>query len=218
MGHPSTRRQKSAIPCHLLYHLLYVIRYHDTIVLLCNKNSHFRSKKTRTRTSNESTNITSFNDSGGEDCGDICNIFDFDEDDDVAGPMQSEWDEDTSTTMKKRKFKAFLTDGDLSVHFSDKLKAIACCPRKDCSCLSMLRDPDMCSALVSYLVLFERKSKYEQDSIILQWVIYRFKIPSFNGRSMDGYHVPFDGSCLDEKEWLTNKIRNHYLCVWGLQQ
>ena len=69
----------------------------------------------------------------------------------------------------------------------------------------MLRDPDMCSALVSYLVLFERKSKYEQDSIILQWVIYRFKIPSFNGRSMDGYHVPFDGSCLDGKEWLTDK-------------
>ena len=114
--------------------------------------------------------MSSFNDSGGEDGGDICNIFDFDEDDDVVGRMQSEWDEDTSTTTKKRKFKAFLTDGDLSAHFSDKLKAIACCPRKDCSCLSMLRDPDMCSALVSYLVLFERKSNYEQDSIILQWV------------------------------------------------
>ena len=55
------------------------------------------------RTSNESTNMSSFNDSGGEDCGDICNIFDFDEDDDVAHPMQSEWDEDTSTTKKKRK-------------------------------------------------------------------------------------------------------------------
>jgi len=110
-----------------------------------------------------------------------------------------------------------LTDGDLSIHFSDKLKAIACCPRKDCTYLLMLRDPDMCSALVCYLVLFEQKSKYEQDSIILQWVIYRFKIPSFNGRSMDGYHVPFDGSCLDEKEWLTDKIRTHYLCVWGLQ-
>ena len=60
----------------------------------------------------------------------------------------------------------------------------------------MLRDPDMCSALVSYLVLFERKSNYEQDSIILQWVIYRFNIPGFNGRRMDGYHVPFDGSLL----------------------
>ena len=154
------------------------------------------NKKTRTQTSDESTNMSSFNDSGGEDGGDICNIFDFDEDDDVAGPMQSEWDEDTSTTTKKRKFKAFLTDGNLSVHYSDKLKAIACCLRKDCTYLSMLRDPDMCSALVCYLVLFEQKSKYEQDSIILQWVIYRFKIPSFNGRSMDGYHVPFDGSLL----------------------
>jgi hypothetical protein len=96
-----------------------------------------------------------FNDSGGENGGDICNIFNFDEDDDVVCRMQSEWDKDTSTTAKKRKCKAFLTDGDLSVHFSDKLKAIACCPRKDCSCLSMLLDPDMCSALVRYLDLFE---------------------------------------------------------------
>ena len=140
--------------------------------------------------------MSSFNDISGEDGGDICNIFDFDEDDDLVGRMQSEWDEDASTTAKKRKFKAFLTDGNLSVHYSDKLKAIACCPRKDCSCLSMLRDPDMCSALVSYLVLFELKSKYEQDLIILQWVIYWFNIPGLNGQWMDGYHVPFDGSLL----------------------
>jgi hypothetical protein len=67
----------------------------------------------------------SFNNIGGEDGGDICNIFDFDEDDDVVGRIQSEWDEDTSTTTKKRKFKAFLTDGNLFAYFSDKLKAIA---------------------------------------------------------------------------------------------
>ena len=49
--------------------------------------------------------MSSFIDSGGEDGSDICNIFDFNEDDDVVGRMQSEWDEDTSTTTKKRKFK-----------------------------------------------------------------------------------------------------------------
>jgi hypothetical protein len=45
MGHPSTRRRNSTIPCHLLYHLLYLTRYHDTIVLLCqqeNQNANFR--------------------------------------------------------------------------------------------------------------------------------------------------------------------------------
>jgi hypothetical protein len=56
------------------------------------------------------------------------------------------------------------------------------------------------------LVLFEQKSKYEQDSIIMQWVIYRLKITGPNGRWMDGYHVPFDGSCFDGKEWLTDQI------------
>ncbi len=57
--------------------------------------------------------MSSFSDSGGEDGGDICNIFDFDKDNDVAGMMQSEWDEGTSTTTKKRKFKALLIDGEL---------------------------------------------------------------------------------------------------------
>jgi len=33
--------------------------------------------------------MSSFNDSGGEDGGDICNIFDFDEDDDVVGRMEA---------------------------------------------------------------------------------------------------------------------------------
>ncbi len=46
--------------------------------------------------------MSSFNNSGGEDGGDICNIFVFDEDDDVVSRMQSEWDEDTSTTAKKK--------------------------------------------------------------------------------------------------------------------
>ena len=161
--------------------------------------------------------MSSFNDSGGEDNENICNIFDFDEDDDVVGQMQSEWDEDTSTTIKKRKFKAFLTDGNLSIHYSDKLEAIACCPRKDCSCLLILCDSDMCSALVSYLVLFERKSKYDQDLIILHWIIYPFKIPSPSGWVIDDYHVPLDGSCFDGKEWLTGKICTQSFCIWGLQ-
>ena len=125
--------------------------------------------------------------------------------------------------MKKSKLKAFLTNAndELSIHYSDKLKAIVCCPRKDCSCLSYLRDPDMCFALLSYLVYFEQKSKYEQDSILLQWVIYWFKIPGVccqvRCREMDGYHVPFDGSCLDDKEGLIEKICTHYFCVRDFQ-
>ena len=36
-------------------------------------------------------------------------------------------------------------------------------------------------------------------------------------QAMAGDHVPFDGSCFDGKEWLTDKICTHYLCVRGLQ-
>jgi hypothetical protein len=122
MGHPSTRGRNSTIQCHLLY-VIYDIM---TQSYFCaqqkfssqdpeNQNTNFRRARI----------MFSFNNIGGEDGGDICNIFDFDEDDDVVGRIQSEWDEDTSTTTKKRKFKAFLTDGNLFAYFSDKLKAIA---------------------------------------------------------------------------------------------
>ncbi len=44
------------------------------------------------------------------------------------------------------------------------------------------------------------------------------KITGPKGWPIDDYHVPFDGSCYDDgKEWLTDKIRTHYLCVRGLQ-
>ena len=117
---------------------------------------------------NDSFVSESFIDSDRNGGGDICDIFDFDKDDGIVGWIQSEWDKETSTTMKKRKLEAFLTDNELSIHYSGKLKAIVCCPRNDCSCLLILCDPDMCSALLSYLVYFEQKSKYEQDSILLQ--------------------------------------------------
>ncbi len=62
----------------LRYRVIYSTIYSTlTQSYFCvNKNSHFRSKKTRTRNSDESTNMSSFNDSGGEDGSDICNIFD----------------------------------------------------------------------------------------------------------------------------------------------
>jgi hypothetical protein len=38
---------------------------------------------------------------------------------------------------------------------------------------------------------------------------YWFKIPGPSGWVIDGYHVPFDDSCFDGKEWLTDKICTH---------
>ena len=96
MGHPYTCRRNSMIPCHLLY----VIRYHDTIVLLCSTKILISDPRKLERELLTSMNMY-FNDSGGENGGDICNIFDFDEDDDVVGRMQSEWDEDHQLQRRK---------------------------------------------------------------------------------------------------------------------
>ncbi len=159
---------------------------------MLNKNSHHRDPKPEPKLlfwskpgkpklhqSSFSSVMSSFNDSfvseslvdsdhiGGEDCGDIFNIFDFDKDDDVVGRMQSEWDEDTSTTTK--------TTANLRsswppaiYQYITQTSSSNCL---SCNCLSILRDPDMCH--------FEQKLKYEQDSILLQWVFLGSRSPVF---------------------------------------
>ena len=91
-------------------------------------------------------------------------------------------------------------------------------------CLRILDDQVICSAVASYLVSFERKSKREQDNIILQWIIYgrhpggRHSLcTSHHKRRAFGYHVPFDGLCLDDDEESLEKICSHHFCELGLQ-
>ncbi len=153
--------------------------------------------------------MSSFNDSGCKDSGDICNIFDFDQDDDVVGQMQSEWDKDTSLQRRYRNLR----------------------PSWPTAIYPYITQTSSRTLLVSQerlqLPFYAAWSRHVfcpcklfgsiWDSIILQWVIYWFKIPGFNGRLIERYHVPFDGFCFDGKEWLTNKIRTHSLCLRGLQ-
>ena len=40
------------------------------------------------------------------------------------------------------------------------------------NCLRILEDEVVLTAVASYLVWFERRSKIDQDNIILQWMIY----------------------------------------------
>ena len=75
------------------------------------------------------------------------------------------------------------------------------------NCLRILEDAVVKTAVASYLVWFERRSKIDQDNIILQWMIYghtpggrHSATTSQHRRREFGYHVPFDGSILEDDE------------------
>jgi hypothetical protein len=116
---------------------------------------------------------------------------------------------------KKRKISVRMSHEDLVSYFDAKLEGMIFCGNTGCQCLSILHRPQVSVAVANYLAWFEQRSKYEQDSIILQWVIYRKTIP---GAKYFFYHVPFDGACFDVDERdSVEALRTHLLCTAGLQ-
>jgi hypothetical protein len=75
--------------------ILYVTRYQTQSIIYAQQIFSSSRSKTRAQTSDEhelhlspfSSVISSFNNSGGKDGRDICNIFNFDEDNDVVGRL-----------------------------------------------------------------------------------------------------------------------------------
>ena len=124
---------------------------------------------------------------------------------------------------KKRKGKMMMSDLDLLHYYETKLGSGSSCSCKT-DCLRILDDQVICSAVANYLVSFERKSKREQDNIILQWIIYgrhpggRHSLcTSHHNQRRFGYHVPFDGLCLGDDGESLEKIRSHHFSELGLQ-
>ena len=102
-----------------------------------------------------------------------------------------------------------------SKYFEKKLDGILCCTHQSCGCLLVLYNPCSKLAIANYLAWFEHMSKYQQDSILLQWMIYRKVLPGSN--NCYWYHVPFDGLCFDDDEDSIQTIRSHLLCTAGIQ-
>ncbi len=101
MEHPSTCRRNSKIPCHLLY----VIRYHDTIILLCSTKILIARSRKPERKLPTSTNHVQLHWQRWRGWRWHLQHLRLWRRRRCSRSMQSEWDEDTSTTTKKRKFK-----------------------------------------------------------------------------------------------------------------
>ena len=70
------------------------------------------------------------------------------------------------------------------------------CGNKNCICLDIFLSLNVREAVAKYLVWFERKNKYEQDSTIMEWYRYVSKAQQM-GKS-NWYQVLFYGSVIKD--------------------
>ena len=131
------------------------------------------------------------------------------DDDDEEGSALNCWG------RLKRKIKLDMSDGDLSNHFDDRLRGETQCPNKNCGCLAVLYDPIARALVIKYLVWFERRSKYNQDSIIFEWLKYSTFIKGERSKS-NSYWLPFIGDGIEDMDFIL-QLRNHSLCTRGMQ-
>lgn len=116
--------------------------------------------------------------------------------------------------VKKWKWKALISNSNLLDYFEGRLyKASLCGNIVCCNCLSILLLPTAVAAIASYLVSFKRKTKYDQDSILLSWMIYCITLP---GSKSHWFHVSFDGGTIDDMDAI-DEILTHSICKKGLQ-
>ncbi len=78
---------------------------------------------------------------------------------------------------RKRGAKLLMSDLDFVYYFEGHLYDTTHCGNQTCICLSILLLPGVVIAIASYLVFFMRKPKCQQDSILLDWIIYCISLP-----------------------------------------
>ncbi len=87
------------------------------------------------------------------------------------------------------------------------------CPNKGCNCLAILDDANIRASVVKYLCWFEKKSKYEQDSIVYKW----FKYSSFLKKGQSKFNLFCLPSIDDGTADVVKVVRKHLNCTRGLQ-
>ncbi len=61
-----------------------------------------------------------------------------------------------------------ISDEELLVVVSEGIACLPSCGTTSCDCLDILADVNVCECVAQYLLQFVRKSKYNQDSIVLE--------------------------------------------------
>ena len=86
------------------------------------------------------------------------------------------------------------------------------CVNTGCDCLSILDDKNVQQAVVNYFIWFKRKSKFKQDSVVMEW--YRYAC--LGTAKANFFQLPFDGSSNTDLS-VKKSLQNHKLCQSGMQ-
>ncbi len=91
------------------------------------------------------------------------------------------------------------SDEELLVIISEGITCLLSCHRTSCDCLGILSDVNVREYGAQYLLQFVKKSKYDQDSIILEWYKYAIsaRIASMIGDSQPlRFCLPYDATLI----------------------
>ncbi len=81
-----------------------------------------------------------------------------------------------------------------------------------CDCLAVLNDENVWQAVANYLVWFERKLKFEQDLVVMEW--YRYA--HLGTEKATFFQLPLNGSLTTDLS-INKSLQSHKLCQSGMQ-
>ena len=118
----------------------------------------------------------------------------------------------TQLGTKTREAKAATSDDELKSYFQKILAVSTDCGNKCCGCLHILSQPAIQSVVANHLVEFERKSKNEQDSALLEW----YKYASANRGKRIEFLLPYRVDKVEENNTTFMKtLKACRLCMRG---
>jgi len=148
------------------------------------------------------------------------------DEEEVAGANDDD-DDDTSdreeATIKfsfpDRKSVKKISDEELLVIISEGIACLPSCGTTSCDCLDILSDVNVQECMAQSLLQFVRKSKYDQDSIILEWYKHATaaRIAAMIGRSQPlWFCLPYDATLNTDLNCLCAS-QKHRLCLLGMR-
>ena len=138
------------------------------------------------------------------------------EDDDYT----SDHDEEATIKFSFPDWKSVkkISDKELLVIISKGIACLPSCGTTSCDCLDILSDVNVRECVAQYLLQFVRKSKYDQDSIILEWYKYAnaARIAAMIGcRQQLWFCLPCDATLNTNIDCL-RASQTHRLCLLGM--
>ncbi len=118
-----------------------------------------------------------------------------------------------------RKSVKKISNKELLMIISEGIACLPLCGTTSCDCLNILSDVNVRECMAQYLLQFVRKSKYNQDSIILEWYKYAnaARIAAMIGcRQQLWFCLPYDATLKTGIDCL-RASQKHQLCLLGMR-